>query len=79
MSDLAALRQAITLCPFCVSKFNPKAHQYEVWRRDVYVVAKCDGCKQQSRSVRMFIHESQHYDVGEWQHPRRGRWAKGKR
>ena len=77
VADLAALRQCIMLCPFCAPKFNPASHHYEVWRRDTYAIAKCDGCKQISRSTRVYIHQSQHHDVGEWERPRRGRWSKG--
>lgn len=77
IDDFVALKRAIMLCPFCVNKFNPRKAHYEVWRRDVYAVAKCDDCKQHSRQIRTFIHESTHYQVGDTPRTksRRGRWA----
>ena len=77
IADFVALKRCIMLCPFCVGKFNPRKYNYEVWRNDLYSVARCDDCKQHSRQIRSFIHESNHYDTGEWMShsPRRGRWA----
>lgn len=77
VADRTALRQTVILCPFCVSKFNPRAHQYEPWRRFLYAVARCDDCRQISPRTRMFIHESLHAAVGE-ESPRRrrGRWRR---
>ena len=77
IADFVALKRVIMLCPFCVHKFNPRANAYEVWRRDLYSVAKCDDCKQTSRQIRTFIHQSQHHETGEWMRhmPSRGRWS----
>lgn len=77
LDDFVALRKAIMLCPFCAPKFNPRARNYEVWRRELLVMARCDGCNQVSHQIRTFIHESTHDSVGEIQKPRRrGRWAR---
>ena len=76
ISDLVALKKFITLCPYCDHGFNPRRHQYEVWRRDTYCVAKCDACGKFNPRCKAWIHESQHEAVGEWTRPRRrGRWA----
>jgi hypothetical protein len=77
IADFVALKRAIMLCPFCVHKFNPGANHYEVWRNDIYSVAKCDDCKQHSRQIRTFIHQSNHLSAGEWMRhkPVKGRWA----
>ena len=77
IADFVALKRCIMLCPFCVNKFNPRKHQYEVWRNEWYAIARCDDCKQMSRQIRSFIHESQHYETGEWMShsPKSGRWA----
>ena len=81
IADFVALKRVIMLCPFCVGKFNPRANKYEVWRNDLYSVAKCDDCKQMSRQIRTFIHQSQHHETGEWMRhkPTRGRWSIFKR
>ena len=76
VGDFVALRKMVTLCPHCIHKFNPRKVNYEVWRRDLYSVGKCDDCNQWTQYLRAFIHESLHADVGEWQSPRRGRWAR---
>ena len=73
VADLTGTKKSITLCPFCVSKFSPRSHAYELWRREWLVVARCDGCNEYSRQCKMFIHESFHDDVGESR--RRGRWV----
>ena len=75
IADFVALNRAIMLCPFCVHKFNPRQNRYEVWRRDLYSIAKCDDCKQQSRQIRTFIPESLHFQVGDTERKPRGRWA----
>ena len=76
VADFVALNRAIMLCPFCVNKFNPRANKYEVWRNEIYSIAKCDDCRQTSRQIRTFIPIAQHYNLGEWmQRPKRGRWA----
>ena len=74
IADMAAKQQFIILCPFCVAKFNPRIHHYEVWRQRVSCIGRCDGCGQQSHQARGFIHQSTHDAVGEWTRPRRGRW-----
>lgn len=76
VSDLAALQKFIMLCPFCISKFNPRRAGYEVWRQHIYCVGKCDGCKQMSTYTKGFIHEVYHQTVGDWERPRKGRWVK---
>ena len=78
IDDIVALRQAVFLCEFCNPKFNPKSRNYELWRRDVWSHARCDGCGQMSLHARVFIHEATHETVGEWERRpvRRGRWAK---
>ena len=76
ISDLAATRKMILLCPFCVHKFNPRRVQYEPWRYEQYVIAKCDDCRQMSRHIRAFIHSSTHDVVGdpEWRQRRRAKF-----
>ena len=78
IDDFVALKRCIMLCPFCVHKFNPRAAHYEVWRTDLYSVARCDDCKHLSRQIRTFIHQSQHAETGEFMRhrPTRGRWAR---
>lgn len=73
VTDLVAKRAMVMLCPFHVSKFNPRTHQYEVWRQQVSI-GKCDDCGTLSPQIRAFIHQSTHDAVGEWTRPRRGRW-----
>lgn len=77
IADKTALQKFVALCPFCVAKFNPRQHHYEVWRRDVLCVTRCDGCNKMDPRCRGFIHQSAHEDTGEWTRPRhrRGRWA----
>ena len=77
VDDFAALRKAIMLCEFCSPRFNAKQNKYAVWRRDIYAIAKCDGCNQTSRHIKTYIHESTVPDVGEEPRRRRGRWSKG--
>lgn len=74
VADLVGKRLCIILCPFHVSKFNPRHNQYEVWRRHQWAIGKCDECGQVSSQNRVFIHQSTHDAVGEWTRPRRGRW-----
>lgn len=74
ISDITALKQTVLLCPFCVEKFSPRSHHYELWRTEWLVLAKCDGCKNYSRNSKVFIHQSLHDEVGE-DRPRRGRWV----
>ena len=75
ISDFVALGKAIMLCPFCVHKFHPRSHQYEVWRNEWYSIAKCDDCKQLSRQIRTFIPQRYHAELGDFtQRPKRGRW-----
>lgn len=79
ISDLCSLQKHVMLCPFCLSKFNPKSYGYEPWRTAVPItsIGKCDGCNQPSMYLKNFIHEEFHQDIGEWQsRPRRGRWAR---
>jgi hypothetical protein len=76
ISDLAELQKFIMLCPFCISKFNPRRAGYEVWRQNIYGVGKCDGCKQMSTYIKGFISEALHQTVGEWERPRKGRWVR---
>lgn len=76
VNDLAALRQTVMLCEFCDPKWNPRRAQYEPWRRDLWVTARCDACKQMSRHVKTYIHESLHVTVGDPEtRRRRGRWG----
>jgi len=75
IGDLTELRKFILLCPYCSPKFNPRQNQYEVWRAKIESIGKCDGCKQVSTYLKGYIHQSAHDLCGEWQHPRKGRWA----
>lgn len=75
VDDLCALQKFITLCPFCDHKFSPRAHHYEPWRRDLYCVARCDGCNRIHPRCKAFIHETYHEALGDWTRQRRGRWA----
>lgn len=74
ISDLAELQKFIQLCPFCVSKFNPRKSGYEVWRLHVNCVGKCDGCNQVSPHCRGFISQSLHDTVGENRPRGSSRW-----
>ena len=74
IADLTALQKMITLCPFCIEKFSPRQHHYEVWRKHWYVVAKCDDCHRIDPRCRAYIHQSTHDQIGDWTR-RRGRWA----
>lgn len=74
VDDLVGRRLMVMLCPFCVGKFNPRVHHYEVWRSHLNSIGRCDGCNQVSHQIRGFIHQSTHDAVGEWTRPRRGRW-----
>lgn len=78
IDDHVALKKMISLCPFCVPKFNPRGNHYELWR-SVYTVAKCDDCNQHDLRCKSFIHQSTHDAVGDWSRSRRGRWAGGGR
>jgi hypothetical protein len=75
ISDLAALKHCLTLCPECRKKFNHVRNDYVLWRREWFVVAHCDGCRELNPRCLAFIHESTVPDVGEV-HRRRGRWAR---
>jgi hypothetical protein len=74
VSDLAELQKFIQLCPFCVSKFNPRKSGYEVWRTYLNCVGKCDGCNQLSPQCRGFISEQYHTQVGEFTRTKSARW-----
>lgn len=85
IADKTSLRKVVSLCSFCLHRFNPRTYGYELWRRfSPYVVAKCDDCKRVDPRCKMFIHESTHRDAGDWtlhQSPhsrwaRKGRWAR---
>lgn len=73
VADCVEQRQMISLCPLCVGKFNPRRHEYELWRT-VFTVARCDACKAHDIRCKSFIHQSLHADVGDHGR-RRGRWA----
>lgn len=73
VADLIGLKRSLMFCPFCVNKFHPKQHAYELWRREWLAVASCDGCKHTSPYCKVFIHQSFHDDLGEDR--RRGRWV----
>lgn len=76
VSDLVSCQKLIALCPFCVSKFNPRANNYATWRKDIYSIGKCDGCNQVSTYLKAYIHESTVPEVGEWERkPTKGRWS----
>ena len=76
ISDLVALQKFIMLCPFCLPKFNPKRHGYEVWRLNISSIGKCDGCKNISTYLQGFIPEAYHPILGDQERkPRRGRWS----
>ena len=77
ISDLAGAKKFIMLCPFCLPKFNPRKNGYESWRRHIYSVGKCDGCKNLDTRLMGFINEEFHSTVGEWEKPHKGRWARG--
>ena len=72
--DCVENRRLITLCPFCVGKFSPRAYEYELWR-PFNLTADCNACGQKSPYCRGFIHESTHDVVGDDRPRRRGRWA----
>lgn len=76
ISDLCALQKHVMLCPFCISKFNPRRVGYEPWRTYLTSIGKCDGCNTVSTYLRNYIHQSLHAEVGEWERPRRGRWVR---
>lgn len=73
IADLTGLKQTVMLCPYCVNKFHPRQHCYEVWRDEWLVIARCDGCKQHSRNSKVFIHQSLHDEIGDDR--KRGRWV----
>ena len=77
ISDLIALRKAISLCPLCVGKFNPKRYEYEHLTSPeigVYSIANCDACRATDPRCKTYIHASLHDDVNSDRY-RRGRWA----
>ena len=81
IDDQVELKKFVMLCPFCVHKFNPRKNHYEVWRREVQGIGKCDDCKQISPYLKGFIHQSSHDLGGDFMvggpKRRRGRWARG--
>jgi len=76
IADFVGLGRCVMLCPADVHKFNPRKHHYEVWRRDLYSVARCDDCNQISHKIRTFIPQALHDVSGDFTRPRRGRWAR---
>jgi hypothetical protein len=74
ISDFVSLQKMISLCPLCLHKFNPRQNGYEVWRREVQLVGKCDDCKQMTPYLKGFIHQSLHDIIGEPNRPTKGRW-----
>lgn len=46
VSDLAALRKCIILCPSCVPKFNGTAKGYIIPHNLPKAQGRCDGCKE---------------------------------
>lgn len=44
VSDIAAQKKVITLCPLCTHKFNPAKVHYRKEKEFPVCQAKCDGC-----------------------------------
>lgn len=44
ISDIAAQKKVITLCPLCTNKFNPAKVHYRREKEFPVCQAKCDGC-----------------------------------
>ena len=78
MSDLAALKKTIILCPFCEHKFNPRKSNYEVWNRFYMAHGRCDGCKQLSFQAKIYNHEAYTSAVEMPGNRRRGRWGRNR-
>ena len=77
MTELISLGKAISLCPLCVGKFNPRAHRYEHFTSPeigVFSIANCDACRTHDPRCKTFIPQSLHDDVNNDAY-RRGRWA----
>ena len=76
LDDHVQLRRFITLCTDCTPKFNPRRHEYEVWRQNQYVIGRCTACSRHDYRCRAYIHVSAHESIGDWTRGRRrGRWA----
>lgn len=77
IADLVGLQQCITLCPFCVHKFNPRRIGYEPLRVAQTFNAFCADCGKHSTQAAAFIHQSFHDAVGgERRIHGKGRWAR---
>lgn len=60
IDNLAATRKAVWLCwSGCQQKFDPKPYGYIEAPDAPTVRGRCDGCRENSRSMRMFVHRSQ--------------------
>lgn len=59
ISDLAALRKAIILCPTCLPKFASAKNGYVTETRMPHCMGKCDGCRDMGMERRIFVHHQQ--------------------
>jgi Pyruvate/2-oxoacid:ferredoxin oxidoreductase delta subunit len=63
VSDIAAQKKCIILCPLCTNKFNPKRAGYRREKDFPYATGKCDGCGVLDNKCSWYIHEPLYTEV----------------